>query len=392
VVFLFCVGYSSGALAAQGVAAYYGLPGEQGTLEWSPDTTTNSDYLILKKNGDGSYEIGSYQNTIIGYATTDGQTPLRIPDPTDDLKTEYDIYASWHIPSNPKELVDPEDSTNLRAAYFYVGIDSGGSIDSGKHRYGIEWKNIGNGEEWVVRGQNLGEDRSAIAVNNGVVPTHINIHIKKVNNYDYYDIDLDPSTPDELGAVMFASYQLDQGPWQAYVAFGDEAIPFSTSHLGEVGDDLITFKVRGMGTHHFYGLRIVGEGVPNVNTGLDYDKDGDPNETDPLPMNPSFDSLSTTSTNVVTLVTDFPDNDGNYLIDSWEMDTFGATGQATFGDSDNDGTSNWSEMMMGTSPIFGGGCYAEGTAKGTTGLNDLTVLAALVCVLLLLPRWKRSRV
>jgi acetyl esterase/lipase len=309
-----------------GLALYTGLPGEWGTLAWHEPSVSPED-LVLESNLDGTFAVGCYSGTAVGYLADATGEPLRIPDGED-----YHIRAAWQLPQNPKGFSSSDNPETERPSYFYIGMDSGG-VEFTKIRFGIEWKDIGNGEEWVLRGQRHVKEMSAAGVNGGIAPRHIEVHIWK-------DPKAKAAESEEGGAAIFAQFRLDQGPWQDYVSEWGTSFVSIGALAYDAGDDVVTFKVRGLGSRHLHDVRVVGPTVPGVNTGLDYDLDGEPNEVDPLPANAEFNSA-----------VDLTDADTNLLIDTWELRLFGESGQEPWGDADRDGVLNYSEMLQGTPPV-----------------------------------------
>lgn len=238
------------APATKGPAVYNGKPGETGTLNWWPGNVGEPKYGLLETNAGGGFTVGCCRGTALGYLTVDGKTPLKIPDGND-----YHIYAEWDLPGNPQAIADPGSGSPV-PAYFYVGIDSGG-INHTKLRFGLEWKDLGQGKEWVARVQRDSDQISASNANNGKTPSHVKLHVWK---------DCDGDTILRPGsAIVRGQFRLDDGPWQDFI-FSDKRMPnyYPIEGMGHDGDaDLVTFKVRGLGTENLHGIRVEGADVPN---------------------------------------------------------------------------------------------------------------------------------
>ncbi len=234
-----------------GVAVFTGKPGETGLLRWV-STVNQPQYGMLEANDHGGFAVGSYRGSALGYATVDGKKPLLLPDGRD-----YHVYAEWDLPENPEAITDPETGA-AQPAYFYVGIDSGG-FDFTKFRFGIEWKDMGQGKEWVVRVQRDTDQMSAAKANGGHIPQRIRVHVWKDCNGD--------TAVKAGGSVVRGQFRLDDGPWQDYRFSDARTITYyPLAGMGQdAGDDYVTFKVRGLGTANLRAIRVEGEAVPGVN-------------------------------------------------------------------------------------------------------------------------------
>lgn len=204
-------------------------------LSWRGDPAQPDAGRILTANADDTFVLGAAQGTAIGFLTDGSGAPREIA-----AGQAYDVYAEWDLPPNPALFKDPDAPAELGASYCYVGIDSG-SVNALQLRFGIEWKNIGNGEEWVLRGQYEAQQASALAQNNGQAPGHIRVRIMK--RYDGAD----------GAATVRAAYSLDGGPWQPYLfATPGHAEAYPLGARGEDrGTDYVTFKVRGLASTRF---------------------------------------------------------------------------------------------------------------------------------------------
>jgi len=238
---------------APGVAVYRGLPGETGRLVWRDTPDPEQGNRVLTPNGDGTFTLAAPRGTATGTLTVDGKRDLQIPDGQD-----YHVYAAWDLASHPDLFADPDSPAELGTSYCYVGIDSG-AINKSSLRFGIEWKNIGKGNEWVLRGQYESREFSAQAQNGDKAPRHIRVHVWKAHDGE------------NGSATVHAAYSLDSGPWQPY-QFTTPGHPdaYPLGLRGEDGGaDLVTFKVRGLASTCLGELRVEGPGVPAVNGGLD---------------------------------------------------------------------------------------------------------------------------
>ena len=237
----------------QGLAVYQGKTGENGTLRWWSGNASGPQYGLIEANEGGGFTIGCYRGVAVGYLTVDGKQPLEIPDGND-----YHVYADWDLPENPEAVSDPESGGPV-PTYLYVGIDSGG-IDYTKLRFGIEWKDLGQGKEWVLRVQRDSDQIAAVAVNDGRIPSNIKLHVWK-----------DPKGDTVVrpgGAAVHGQYSLDGGPWQDFL-FSDKRTPnyYPIEGMGhDAGGDRVTFKVRGLGTENLREIRIEGLDLPSVDS------------------------------------------------------------------------------------------------------------------------------
>jgi hypothetical protein len=260
--------------------------------------------------------------------TVDGTTPLALPDGGGD----YHAYVSWLLPVEPQALPDPRNRERRVSPYFQFGIDSG-AVNRQNIRFGVEWKDIGNGPEWVVGGQRFTDEVSAAKVNDGVAPRHVRLHVWK---------DQDGDTAFRPGtAVVKVQYSLDFGPWRD-MTFPKDWNPtaFPIAGVGfDNGDDYLTFRVGGLASECLYSVRVEGAAVPAINADLDSDGDGETNGTDPYPANGGYTSTS-----------DLSDSDGNGLPDAWETAQFGAAGQDPWADPDGDGRCTLREFLSGSDP------------------------------------------
>ncbi len=239
-------------VAQPGKAVYRGRAGETGTLAWCIGTSYDPRAGLLEAKPAGGFILGSFSGAALGYLTTDGTSPLMIPDGRD-----YHVYAEWALPANP-EAVSAPTTGEKQSAYFYVGVDSGG-FDFTKLRFGVEWKDMGQGKEWVLRAQRDSDQLSAATANGGKIPSRVRVHVWKDCDGDTV---LRPG-----GAIVRGQFSLDGGPWQAF-PFSDKRMPeyYPVEGMGhDGGDDRITFKVRGLGTEDLSEIRVEGEDVPGVN-------------------------------------------------------------------------------------------------------------------------------
>ncbi len=237
----------------KGLASYQGRPGETGTLRWWSGSASDPHYGLLEANADGGFTVGCYRGVALGYLTVDGEQPLEIPDGND-----YHIYANWDLPENPEAVSDPESGGPV-PTYLYVGIDSGG-VDYTKLRFGIEWKDLGQGKEWVLRIQRDSDQIPAVKANAGKKPAHINLHVWKECKGD--------TVVHPGGSIVRGQFSLDGGPWQDFL-FSDKRTSnyYPVEGMGhDAGADRVTFKVRGLGTENLREIRVEGPDVPGVNS------------------------------------------------------------------------------------------------------------------------------
>jgi acetyl esterase/lipase len=237
----------------KGLATYQGRPGETGTLRWWSGNASDPQYGLFEANTGGGFTVGCYRGVALGYLTVDGEQPLEIPDGND-----YHIYADWDLPENPEAVSDPESGGPV-PTYFYIGIDSGG-IDYTKLRFGIEWKDLGHGKEWVLRVQRDSDQISAVKANDGRKPAHIKLHVWKDRKGD--------TVVRPGGAIVRGQFSLDGGPWQDFL-FSDKRTSnyYPVEGMGhDAGADRVTFKVRGLGTENLRRIRVEGLDVPGVNS------------------------------------------------------------------------------------------------------------------------------
>jgi len=236
-----------------GLATYQGMPGETGTLRWWSGNVSDPQYGLLEAKTGGGFTVGCYRGVALGYLTVDGEQPLEIPDGND-----YRIYADWDLPENPEAVSDPESGAPV-PTYFYVGIDSGG-FDYTKLRFGVEWKDLGQGKEWVLRVQRDSDQISAVKANDGKKPAHIKLHVWKDCKGD--------TVVRPGGAIVRGQFSLDGGPWHDFL-FSDKRASnyYPVEGMGhDAGADRVTFKVRGLGTENLREVRVEGADVPGVNS------------------------------------------------------------------------------------------------------------------------------
>ncbi len=240
--------------SATGSAIYEGLKSELGLLAWWSGSTAPPGHRILEANPERGYVVGSFSSAAIGYLTIDGTAPLLIPDGTAD----YHIYASWDLPNTPDAWPGQHDKSIDRSSYCYVGIDSG-SIDHSKLRFGVEWKDIGSGPEWVVRSQRESREIAIGKIENKEEPILFQLHIWKDQDGD--------SSVHPGSATVQAEFRIDEGAWNhfTFVTPGPSDV-YPIGGLGfDRGDDFVTFKVRGFGTPNMKEIRVEGESIPSVN-------------------------------------------------------------------------------------------------------------------------------
>ncbi len=206
-------------------------------LAWWGDPAQPDAGRILTANSDDTFVLGAVRGTAIGFLADDSGATHAIPS-----GGGYDVYAEWDLPTNPGVFKDPDAPGELGTSYCYVGIDSG-SVNALQLRFGIEWKDIGRGDEWVLRGQYDSQQVSAVSQNDGKMPGHIAVRVMK--RYD----------GEGATATVRAAYRLDGGAWQPYLfTTPGHAEAYLLGARGEDrGTDYVTFKVRGLASTRFMG-------------------------------------------------------------------------------------------------------------------------------------------
>lgn len=301
-----CLSLSRSAWA--GTAYYGGFTEETGVFAWRVVPNPLPALYLSRKNP--GWEIGSSSGTPIGALTLEDGTDLIIP-----AASDFVLTAFWNVPRNPIEL-------SGRECYLYIGPEFGG-VDTSKTRLGIEWKALAPGGEkkWYIRMQ-MQMLASDIEAPTGI--SRLGVKFQRMGNRCYH------------------WYSVNDGPWQVYLN-GVRAgfIPLDSLWPWQDLPVVVTFSVRGMGTHKMDTL-ITGPGVPDVNMGTASDTDSDG------------------------------------LPDYWETHYFGNLDQGPSDDPDGDGKTNLQEFQEGTNPHLGLDPDPEPPVPSTTyyGLAALSVLIA----------------
>jgi hypothetical protein len=373
-----------GALAAAGAGAdvmtlHWGDPAlpedeAQGLLYWTntttpptlpltdaeltPDDGPNAGQNLLRKNADKTWEVsvnlpGNPENGGTGFIVLswNGQTPIVVRQNAD-----WSLQATWVLDATiQQQSVAKGAKTDLPLpnmlsksnSYLYLGTDFREHINNANVRLGTEWPNESGSPlellgAWVVRNNNgFLSTRSQgpydeTCINIGASPLRITVRL----DYDasqrtltqWYGLGDDP-----VESVLKHKYNV--APPEAEVDLRELPVSYKI----EQEDDTFNLKVRGYATRSLGPIILTGdvisglepaegegegqpEGQPEGGGGEGEGEGEVDGEIEPMTECPDFDTLGYQFFNQLLAVPgcdwNLTDEDGNGMIDSWEVAVF----------------------------------------------------------------------
>jgi len=361
------------AAAWAGTAYYGGMTGETGIpyniSGLSGAETSAGANITWVPNGDGSFNIVSNVGRKKGVFTlADGVTPMAITDPP--APGGWVAQAAIDVPTAGTFTAYDASVQNKR---FFFGVELGPYNRGGADQLGvagIEWsaENNSGGTNMAFRlksdsnfpvGDTLSSDFPAETYN--AIPS----------NAQRFEIRLSKNASGDLTI----EYRVDYGAWQYFpTSVPAVANPITDAVLtaglgaGTIDDasaDTAAWSVRGPWTN--VDPIYTGDGVPNINTGLDQDGDGTNNELDAFPGDANY----------------VADTDSDDLPDEWELLYIGNLSENGYSNNDSDFINNFAELAQGFDPSLqdGPGLPAVGTLGRVLMISALALFGLVAVVI-----------